>query len=644
MKTELVNFVNSLSPEVFSYNLELDEGLYIFVDIDEEGKLLGFKKGLHKKKEEKNKDEKKKQEPKLEGQLELLFIDQSPADSAHQSEAEMSQELSLEDWEKCLAIQGNVKPVSPAKIFNPDKKIFGASCSGFVLSFNKKNLYDKKVLRKEEIDVSLVQYFKGAEKYIKAEHENHVIWFEKFRSFCLKDLMNFLLKTPEYTEAKELFKVNVFLKDPEIADYQLLYEPYMAISVFNKEKDELKIENVIYNVADGLSNFNASKIFLKHQTAPFEFNQRVSGEDAKAIWQFFNIRGRLLPNPLPIFIDKKELNDKVVRIISEDKKIGYKEILKKIFDSPQYQGDLGNYYLLFFLKGEIIDLDFVPSFQYEIKDMIIEEVFTLGGKQQKVISNIFEFEREIANRMLNGQLVSDTKDGGLWLRYFGDVEFKPQYMTHNTYNQLLKYRKAFYDYIYKAKREAIRSDMFHDIMLKGVLDDLKADEYKDRRHSQYQSVREKLNIWFSLYNYFDSNRKQDKTMASRISEHREMMQKLTKGEIHLQNDDDFAFATGQVIAYLYSKSESSDRSYSRLEPFLQKVNCVKLQEAIHHAFDSYKHKSFSNNFKRPFADVMDYKTEENVQKLMPVILAGFFSDNLLFADKEVEESSEISNS
>jgi hypothetical protein len=56
MKTELVNFVDSLSPEVFSYNLELDEGLYILVDLDDEGALLSFKKGVYKKNNDKKEE------------------------------------------------------------------------------------------------------------------------------------------------------------------------------------------------------------------------------------------------------------------------------------------------------------------------------------------------------------------------------------------------------------------------------------------------------------------------------------------------------------------------------------------------------------------------------------------------------------
>lgn len=608
MRTELVNFVNSLSPEVFSYNLELDEGLYIFVDLDDDGNLLSFEKGVHKKRERKEKPE---------------------------TELEEQYDLTPDFWQKCLAIQINAQPVSPAKIFNPIKKIFGASCSGFALCFNKKNLYTDKMFRKEEVEISLKEYFKGAEKYIKPDYENHVLWFGKFKSFCTTNLINFLLETPEYVEAKELFKVNIFLKDPEVIDYQLIYEPYMANSVFNKDEYKLEIEEIVYNVADSLSSFNASKAFLKHKTAPFEFNYRISGEEAKAIWQFFNIRGRLLPNPLPIFIEYNELNNEVVKIINEDKKISYKEILEKIFDSPQHRGDLGNYYLLFFLKGEIIDLDFVPSFQYGTNDMAIEEVFPLGGKQQKIIKNIFEFEREVANRMLNGQLISGTKDGGLWLKYFGDVKFKPKYMTHNTYNQLLKYRKAFYDYVYKSKRESIQSFMFHDIMSKGILDDIIADEYKEKNHTKEFSIKEKINIWFSLYYYFD-NPKNNNSMVLANQNLLEKIRKISRDDNErIQHDNEFAFAVGQLVRHLLKQSEVGERTHALLEPFLQKSEVGQLKLAIARAFDTYKHAitfykgDTRYEFDRMMDNVMNFPpSTTNMKELLPYILGGYFSETV----------------
>ena len=651
MKTELVNFVDSLSPEVFSYNLELDEGLYILVDLDDDGKLLNFKKGVYKKKNNKKEEEKDKKKSEPQEEIELSFSEKNS----------MNENFVLDDidWKKSLDIQVNIQPVSPAKIFNSDKKIFGASCSGFALSFNKKNLYDNKVFRKDEVNVSLIQYFKGAGRYIKEENENHTLWFHKFKSFCCNSLIPLLFEMKEFIVASENFKVNVFYNEPTLSDFQLLYEPYVTNSVFNKDEyksDPIGEEKIIYNIADSLSSFNPSKTFLKHKTAPFEFNLRVNGEEAKKVWQFFNLRSRILPNPLPIFIDYKELNDEVVKIINEDKKIGYKEILRKLFESPNLKSDLGNYYLLFFLKGEIVDLDLVPSFQYEVKNMSIEEVFPLGGTQKKVISNIFEFEREVVSKIFDGVLVSTFEDGGLTVRYFFDFADKQsknllkglidnlKRKNKNFYNllpQVLKYRKAFYDYIYKAKKDTIQSPIFHDIMLKGVLDDLRVSTINNDKE---YDIKTKLNIWFSLYYYFDNPQNQNNMVQEQLSL-LEQTRKIGQDDNEkIKTDTEFAFAVGQLVRYLLSKSEVGDRTHALLEPFLQKSDIVQLKLAIARAFDTYKHAiafykgDTRYTFDRLMDNVMNYPHKiTNLKELLPYILGGYFAESVF--KKQIEQQS-----
>ena len=440
MIQEIVNYIDEIPEEVFSYNLKLDEGLYIFVDLDNNGTLLNFEAKQYKK----------------DIDLDAFF-------------------------DKCLLLQTKIKPVAPSKIFNPIKKIFGGSCSGFALCFNKKNLYKDKILREQEIKDSLAEYFKSAERYISRENENHFVWFSKFKLFCINSFITFIKELPEYNSLKENSSVNFFLNEPQPDDFQKIYDIYVANNVFNKDDYKTQIDEVIYNIADSLSSFSDKKMFWRHKTAPFEFNYKITGEQAKKVWQFFGIRGRVLPNPLPVFIDKRELNRKVIQVVNEDKKLSYSEIVKLIYDENK-KIDLGNYYLLFFQKGELVDLDFVPSFQFFTNQLFISEVFSIGGKQERQITTLFEFEIHVANKIFNGQLITKTKAGGWWLKYFGDIDYDPKYLSDNTYNQVLRFRKAFYDYIYKAKRDAIQSFMFHDIMLKGILDDLRADEYKDRKH------------------------------------------------------------------------------------------------------------------------------------------------------------------
>ncbi|MGB0432162.1 MAG: hypothetical protein ACPGLV_16925, partial [Bacteroidia bacterium] len=106
-------------------------------------------------------------------------------------------------------------------------------------------------------------------------------------------------------------------------------------------------------------------------------------------------------------------------------------------------------------------------------------------------------------------------------------------------------------------------------------------------------------------------------------------------------DKEFMYSAGQVIAYILNQSESADRSYKHLEPYLQKVNAEQLKGAIAHEIARYKHKISNykeSRFKPVSAFVLSYETEANLKKLLPELLAGLFADNQLYSLKNESTS------
>ena len=233
-----------------------------------------------------------------------------------------------------------------------------------------------------------------------------------------------------------------------------------------------------------------------------------------------------------------------------------------------------------------------------------------------------------------------------WLKYFGEIKYDPKYLTSNTYNQLLRYRKSIYDFIYKSKREAITTLMFDDLMEKGILDDIRHDESKNLEHTHEYFIKEKLNIWFSLYSFFTNTGQLIRyDMVNKTKELLEYLQQVSKQEsnIHIENNDEaFAFAAGQVIWKLLIQSRSSNRSHALLEPFLQKVDVGQFKLAIARTFDMYKHEFTLYPMKYEFdiimGEVMGYEpSEKNMKNLLPFILAGYFSKSI-FAKNEMIQS------
>jgi len=295
-------------------------------------------------------------------------------------------------------------------------------------------------------------------------------------------------------------------------------------------------------------------------------------------------------------------------------------------------------------------LDFVPAFRYDL-DITIERLFKSSKEEEEgapdlTVKNVFEFENRIANKILDGQLVVEKTN---WLKYFDDIDYDPKYMSHNTYNQLLKHRKAFYDFIYKSRREAIQAHAFHDIMISGILDFIRRD--KEWEHDY--AIKEKLNIWFSLHDYFNtSSQLNPSDMVNKTQNMAARMKELIKegGEEAFRDDDEFAFASGQLIRYLLAKNESASRTHALLEPFLQKVEPEVFKLAIARAFDTYKHalKFYKGSDRYAFDKIMGVvmgaePSNGNMKDHLPMILAGYFAKPVFNSENQTNNSTTTTN-
>lgn len=613
MIQEIINFVETLPSEVFTNNLQPKEGLYILLDINEQGDLI-------------NVDE--------AGKINVEDIGKYST----KLEEELSEHLQIC---KSIYLNSQVMGKGTNKSFNSSLGIFAAVATPFGIGFRKGvfNAEKQTIERKEK---ALEDYFNAATQYV-GEEENYKEWFRRFQLFCKKHLLKFI-KTHNFLKAdtkenpseyklKDTEYVCFFIKQPNLSDYKKVSERYFSEKIFNEAKETSKGK---FGVYANTHNLNESKTFLKHITGLTPSIKWLNGEDAAKVDQFYSIQ-KYLPKPFPLFIYTEE-REKAIKILKQDSKIRYAEMITKMLDDGK--DELHNYYLIFFGGADysrVIDIDFVSSFRYGI-NIQIKKIFTLkkDDSSSKEIKNVFEFEHHITKPILN--IHPDY-----FINYFGEEKFDNKYTTHSYFNQFLKYRKAFYDFIYKSKREAVSQKIFNDILLKGILDDIRTDEYdtKTEQNKNRPKILNKLNIWFSLYNFFhSSNQEKLIDMISKIERHRNKVDAIIKKDSQelLSDVGEFSYAAGHCIRYLFSKSKTKDKSYARLETFVQKSDCRNLLDAIANFFAMYKHENMTNTFGRLFAQVMDFDSQENMKKYLPEFLAGFFDKNKLFSESKTEET------
>ncbi len=541
----------------------------------------------------------------------------------------------------------------------PNKRIH--SISPYLVAFKRTYLSEGKEFKKDKkINKEYVlDYLKKSKS--ETLNANDLTNAEFFKCF-IDESFDYLLDEYVYNYEKEKKKkikddnYIVILLDIDTEEYEKAFTAYLKVRLFNSSKFGITDERGIsikekdfnkYEVMRGWSNFyngyNAGKIFLKHMTGLSETNH-ITNIDAQYLFDFKEyVRMKLLPNPLPIFIDYEELKkdviqSEIIKVWNDDQQTkSYSNTLKSIFEKKTIS--LQKYYLLNIEKGKIVDFDFVPLFRYYISlNLIIENICMAGMVKNELfeafpndmINTVFDFERIVVKSIFNNSLVK-IKDDKYSTNYFGDID--PTYVSGGDimYLLILKYRKAIYDYIYKSKINAINGLMFNDMMIQSILSNIQKDDVSGR-FSWNNAIKEKLNIWFSLYNLFNNNIKQEENMASKVTELVAKMSAVAKGESHFENPEEFAFGAGQIVSYLIDRSVASNKTYAMLEPYLQKSRSGQLQDAIAQTIAVYKYdiSTYKGAFQRLSSDVLTYDENVEVKPLLKFFLAGCFCDCVIY--------------
>ena len=628
MIREIINFTKDIiedCPDIMQRNLKPNGGLYIFVDIDEAGNWVN-ENGVY-------------------GQ-DYLYLKTNDSESS----IPISEITALEEEVKRVGTSMN-------KVLDKSSQIF--SCSPYAVVFKKKSLTNEKIpgIKGEKICKLLPFYFEKARELCPLEVQQRIVSFESICGIILKGLENFIREQADekkivlIDQLKDDEYISIYLRSVSLNDYKKAHDCYLKDKLYNKGEFNKTVNGILYGVSGFLNGLNDKKLFLVHRTACMDEGLcgRISFEEALLLDKFQSlILRKVLPNPLPIAVNQLE-NKLFLKLFHENETpLSYRELIKSLFEQHEIK-ELSDFYLLNYSKAKDIvinDIDFVPMFRYYFdKPLLIENVMLAGYKRDEIfeeerdiiLKDIFSFEYVVVREIFNNCLVMIKKDGSYKSLYFGEVDLSKRSDNGKflIYQLIMKYRYAFYEYIYKSKQNAINVLMFDEMMFTSILASIKNEEVKSR-FSFNNVIKRKLNIWFSLYNLFNNNDKKKEVMASNVTDLMSKMRLVAKGEAVLETPEEFAFAAGQLVSYLMDQSVASDKTYSMLEPYLQKTKSKHLQDAIAHVFSQYKHavSIYGKAFKALASNVLTYDEDVDMKPLLKYFLAGCFSNCVIYEKKE----------
>lgn len=622
MITELAKFTEQLAPEFAEIGLKPKEGLNILLkpQQEEDGSYSiaeDFEWGIYSKKTK---------------ELDPILI-------------------------KCAKLTKSAWMIDTFKCLDPPYKAIHSS-SPFCLAFKRTALEGgetyqgvaadiEKGKNKKQIYERIGEYFDRTDAYLLEEERELNALAVAFAAQLetrekLEEILN---KTGVYSTLKDSDYIAIYLDIP-LEDYQKPHNRYLQRKLFNTEAYNTDDEQgVTWGTSNFFNGFGSKKPFLTHKTAAFDISGRISSIQARNLFDFGDLLARnVLPRPLPIFVLKEELLTDSINIfkrealLEPENRRKHADIITELYQ--KHENDLGNYYLLYAMSDVIKDFDYVSKFQYLLEDKDgqpwkVHKIMDLG--EEFSIPDVFTLQNRILPDILNNGLVVRAKNERIITKYFEDID--PKYCDNNNdiiYGLIQKYRKAWYDFIYKSKRAALTAAAFREMMQYSIISDLKRDE----DFKLGWRICHKLNIWFSLNQHFDPSNSNFNgiDMSKTIPILMEKMRAVANEDAHFESPEEFAFGAGQVIFFLLKQSKAEKKTHALLEPFTQKSDLNQLKLELTRTFDRYKHEiDFGKGrFENLMREVLGYVGPIDLRKSFPTLLAGYFAQPVIFEKKEKE--------
>ncbi len=384
-------------------------------------------------------------------------------------------------------------------------------------------------------------------------------------------------------------------------DYIREGKRYLIPNIYNNNDSNEIIDEEIYGLSNNNMGLNAKKPYLENKSRKVPAPYLLSQEEVLIQKKFFDY-----------LMNKAVLGQ--VNIYLGDKIEAY-----EYGDSPNKKFS-GIYMRI--AKGKEVEIhdhdiianytpDLIPEFEYN--NVIGADYEKLKGVYEtyytkKALEDILN--EVMFNKFLKSNYFTDPKD----IRINNSVLF---------YNLLLS-RNAIFDWVYKGSDNNIW-DLLNEVSKNIVINSIEK--------GFITKSKDQFNLRISLKDYFEGG-----NMSEKINNVKEILrQKIScKESGSFDNDSEYLFAIGQLVAFYLTKSKSKNLTLSAINPFINIQNDKVLKMKLKILFKKYNY-SIKNNyskFKNLYYMVLTYQAKEKINSDM--LIAGFVCDNLLYEKNLIE--------
>lgn len=391
-------------------------------------------------------------------------------------------------------------------------------------------------------------------------------------------------------------------------DYRKESERYFIPTIYNSNKYNETIDEVIYGLPNDNMGLNSKKPFLESKTrktvVPYLLNQE------EVLYQ-------------------KKMFDYLMNQASMGKSNIYIGDNIKAFESKNMIDSKFSGIFIRIKKGkevEIHDYDIISNFnpvlnkRFEHRNIlgIDYDKLKIGDKRIDTLKAMQEFINEVMfNKFLIGNYFTEHKD----------ISLRDNTIVSN----LLMCRTALFNWFYKGNDKNIWIPLNKATLsiLKGSI----LNGYMTKAADQF-------NLRMSLKEYFEGG----EDMADIILDVKNgLRNKISqKDTSSIENDKEYFFAIGQLVSFFISRSKGKKKPLSLANPFINAKRDQVIKDKLKALYKKYNYdiESYNYKFKGLYAMIMSYESTGKIDEDM--IIAGYLHSNLLYEkEKDTQENKEV---
>ncbi len=401
--------------------------------------------------------------------------------------------------------------------------------------------------------------------------------------------------------------IKLFIED-SFENYKKSSLKYYALKIFNCSDYNQFFDNELYGANNYNFGMNSKKPYMELKTTTYKVPCRITLNEIK------KIRNMYVWLKKNMWLYRDELISTKFKFNGDFRK----EELNEIFL-------LNN----IIVKGSLVikNFEYIPNYTNNIKEIVFKNYINnlkLKDFEQKIIK-LKNLERFISKNWFDGCLEKGYHD------YKSVASLK----TDSIYKGfILQYSKIFYEFFYKLDDKPLKQKLDEigiNITEKILLNEFTKEDFT--KYKKLYNATRSLNIYLVLNEYFKGNGGND--VENLIDRLKENMRTVLNADAHIETEEDFYFALGQISYYLIRHSKAEKLTQDVFEPILNAGNIEAAKEELEFLYRRYKHEIGINNisFKKILSELLAYEPKKKLKNNNTILLIGLLTDNVFYEKK-----------